>query len=200
MLRAWQGWMNRERKRRKHGGAGMTARSWKGESKGETAKRVMAGGRGESSSCQDRGRTGEEREGEKLSSVTLRTPLSAEESGVCRLMCVSTSSYGARCAGRSERWCQAPRLVHGSDWEAGGVSAAIAPEGALLARARQPACLPAWPSGSNLWMRPRKWNTAGWALAQTTSSAANMYILRRCANIQVEEIEYMNWMQNNSFH
>lgn len=47
----------------------------------------MAGGRGASSSCQDRGRTREGKEGEKLSSVTLKTPLSAEESGACRLIC-----------------------------------------------------------------------------------------------------------------
>lgn len=47
----------------------------------------MAGGRGASSSCQDRGKTREGKEGEKLSSVTLKTPLSAGESGACRLMC-----------------------------------------------------------------------------------------------------------------
>lgn len=74
----------------------------------------MAGGKGASSSCQDRERTREGIEGEKLSSITLKTLPSAEEMCVCvcLLMCVSNIVYGARCAGRSESWCQAPRLLH----------------------------------------------------------------------------------------
>lgn len=47
----------------------------------------MAGGRGVSSSCQDRGWTRVGKKGEKLSNVTFETPLSAEESGMRRLKC-----------------------------------------------------------------------------------------------------------------
>lgn len=43
------------------------------------SKRVMAGGRCASSSCQSRGRTTEGGDGEKLSSVHLNTPLSAKK-------------------------------------------------------------------------------------------------------------------------
>lgn len=71
----------------------------------------MASGRGASSSCQDRGRTREGKEGEKLSSVTLKTPLSAEESGVCRLMCACV--YLHRRMVHAESRCQTPWLLRG---------------------------------------------------------------------------------------
>lgn len=76
--------MNRERESGKK-----TQGSWN-DSEERDSERVMAGGRGASSFCQDRGRTRVGKEGEKLSSVTPETLLSSQESAVCRLMCVST--------------------------------------------------------------------------------------------------------------
>lgn len=82
----------------------------------------MAGGRGASSSCQDRGWTRAGEKGEKLSSVTSENPPSAEDSAVS--MCVSTLCWQVR------------ELVSGcwaacvSDWE-GGISGVIAPGGPL---------------------------------------------------------------------
>lgn len=66
-----------------------TQGSWN-DSEERDSERVMAGWRGASSFCQDRGRTRVGKEGEKLSSVTPKTLLSSQESVVCRLMCVST--------------------------------------------------------------------------------------------------------------
>ena len=124
------------------------------------SKRVMAGGRCASSSCQSRGRTTEGGDGEKLSSVHLNTPLSAKKewcvlADVC--IWVSTSSLAACCAGRYKSRCQAPWLVHASDRE-GGISPALAPGGTLLVGRRQPASRACW---LNLWMRRRKGVAAG---------------------------------------
>lgn len=106
----------------------------------------MAGGKGASSSCQDRARTREGKEGEKLSSITLKTLLSAEESGVYRLMCVCVCPHHCMLHAALAGLIAGVRLLGFSVAEtgSGGVSGTIAPRGALHAGVRQPVCLSYW--------------------------------------------------------
>lgn len=145
MLGVWKGWMNREREKKTQG-------SWndsmelKGWEYGRNSKRVMAGGRGVSSSCQDRGWTRVGKKGREIEQCNLWDPTVCRgeryvEAEACT--CVSTSLYGAHCVGRSESWSQALGLLCVWDWE-GGISGEIAPRGAPHGGERQSACLACW--------------------------------------------------------